>query len=379
MIELLDILTAGEDSEHQFKENINNSDQLATEMVAFSNGKGGRIFVGVDDQGHIKGLEPEAIRRLNNWISNAASQGVIPAINPVTDNIVTDKGVVVVITVQEGVNRPYQDKNGIYWIKSGADKRRATSREELQRLFQASGFIYADEALIPSMPVSEMDMPYFSAFFKERYEESLEDQSISLPQILQNMNLGKDGLLNLAGALLFGTHPEIWLPAFIVKAGAFDGIDLETTNYNDSRDISGKLADVYRQTVNFIVSNLHHRQGGQSVNSLGKPEIPAASIEELVANALIHRDYYITAPIRVFVFLDRVEIISPGHLPNNLTVENIKAGISNMRNPVLASFANYLIPYRGYGSGVRRALKAYPDIDFFDDRDNNLFKVVIKR
>jgi ATP-dependent DNA helicase RecG len=149
--------------------------------------------------------------------------------------------------------------------------------------------------------------------------------------------------------------------------------------YADSRNLVGKLANVFQQTVGFIISNLHHVQGEQGINSLGIPEIPSESIEELVANALIHRDYFISAPMRVFVFQDRVEIISPGRLPNNLTVENIKAGNSNARNPVLASFANHLIPYRGYGSGIIRALAKYPYIDFIDDGEGNLFKAILKR
>ena len=82
-----------------------------------------------------------------------------------------------------------------------------------------------------------------------------------------------------------------------------------------------------------------------------------------MANALIHRDYFISAPVRIFLYSDRIEIVSPGHLPNFLTVENIKAGNSNIRNPILASFATKILPYRGLGSGIRRALKAYPDID----------------
>ena len=74
-----------------------------------------------------------------------------------------------------------------------------------------------------------------------------------------------------------------------------------------------------------------------------------------------------------------LEIISPGHLPNNLTVENIKLGNSNIRNPILASFATYILPYRGLGSGIIRALKAYPDIEFENDPEGNKFKVTIRR
>ena len=139
------------------------------------------------------------------------------------------------------------------------------------------------------------------------------------------------------------------------------------------------MADLFQQTMSFILANIRQIQGDQPVNSIGMSEIPRISLEEIVVNALVHRDYFISAPIRVFVFSDRVEVISPGHLPNNLTVENIKAGNSNARNPILASFANQILPYRGYGSGILRAIQAYPDIDFIDDKNGNTFKVVFKR
>jgi ATP-dependent DNA helicase RecG len=130
----------------------------------------------------------------------------------------------------------------------------------------------------------------------------LDRQSLALPKLLENMNLSKDDLLTVGGALLFAKTPQFKLPAFIVKAGAFDSNELSTSKYNDSRDIVGKLTDVFYQTVGFIVSNLHHVQGEQGINSVGVPEIPSESIEELVSNALIHRDYFISAPVRVFVF-----------------------------------------------------------------------------
>lgn len=83
--------------------------------------------------------------------------------------------------------------------------------------------------------------------------------------------------------------------------------------------------------------------------------------------------------VKIFIFPERIEIISPGHLPNNLTIENIKSGNSNIRNPILASFAAKILPYRGLGSGILRALRLWPDIEFIDDREECLFKVIIKR
>jgi ATP-dependent DNA helicase RecG len=379
LIDLARILSAGEDSSHQFKSDFDNPEKLASELVAFSNGIGGQIFVGVDDKGLITGLDGESVRRLNQMVSNVASQNVRPAINPTTENIVTEKGVVLVITISSGANRPYQDKNGIFWVKSGSDKRKATSREELQRLFQSSGLIHADEAIVQNMRVSELDLPYFEKFLIKRYGKSISDQSLPLPQLLQNMKLGDNGFLNVSGALLFGKDSNFALPTFIVKAAAFNSTTIATNEYLDNRNITGNLEEIFKQTVNFVISNLHHVQGKQGVNSAGQPEIPQVAIEELVANALVHRDYFISAPIRVFIFRDRIEIISPGHLPNNLTIENVKTGNSNARNAVLASFAYQLIPYYGYGSGILRALDAWPDIDFTEDRESNIFKATLKR
>ena len=377
-IEILTILSQGEDSLNQFKKNITNADSLAAEIVAFSNGQGGRLLIGVDDDGTVTGLSKEDIQRLNQLVSNTASQYVLPAVNPTTIISTINDQRILIVEVPKGLNKPYQDKNGVFWVKSGADKRRATSREEIQRLFQSSGMVHAD--VNPSgLTVADLDMPYFERFFEKRYGEKLEDQTLPLEQTITNMNLGNAGELNLTGALLFSINPSTRLPAFIVKAGAFPGDTITTESYIDSRDIVGKIADIFQQTLSFILANITHIQGDQTVNSIGGPEIPRIVLEELLTNALVHRDYFISAPIRVFVFVNRVEIISPGHLPNNLTVENIKAGNSNSRNPVLASFANQILPYRGYGSGILRALENYPSIDFIDDRDGNLFTCVIRR
>lgn len=377
--ELIDLLSRGEDSRQQFKADMTNADALAAEIVAFCNTAGGRIFIGVNDDSSVRGLSGTDVARLNQLIANAASQVVRPAVNPLTENVPHPNGIVMVVSVPEGVNKPYMDKNGTIWVKNGSDKRRATSREELQRLFQQAGLVHADETPVAGLSAGDVDMPYFEGFFEQQFGEPLAQHNQPLPQLLSNMNLMNQGQLNVAGSLLFARAPQYALPAFIVKAVAFVGTQIEDERYLDSRDITGRLADVFQQTLGFIVANIHATQGEQGFNSQGLPEIPRIVWEELVANALIHRDYFVSAPVRVLIFADRVEIISPGHLPNNLTIENIKAGNSNMRNPILASFAAKLIPYRGLGSGLLRALRAWPTIDLIDDRDGNLFKVIVIR
>ncbi len=377
--ELIEIISRGEDSRHQFKADFNNPDKLASEIVAFSNSGGGALFIGVTDDNQVSGLTAPSLARLNNLVANVCAQNVRPPVNPITENVGHPDGLVMVVTIPDGVSKPYMDKNGVIWVKSGANKQPATSREEIQRMFQSASLVHADETPVIGVGAGDVAMDYFEKFFEHEYSEKLEDQTVPLPQLLENMNLAKAGTLNLAGALLFANKPEVRLPAFIVKAVAFPGDDIASESYLDSRDIKGRLADIFQQCLGFVLANIGKPQGAHGVNSTGGLEVPRIVWEELIANALIHRNYFVSAPIRLLVFSDRVEIISPGHLPNNLTVANVKAGNSNIRNPILASFASKLLPYRGLGSGVLRALKAYPDIDLVDDREGNLFRVTVRR
>jgi len=376
---LLSMMACGEDSRHQFKTNVTNVDALAAEFVAFSNSEGGTLLIGVTDEGQVSGLTQADMHRLNQLVSNAASQSVRPPINPFTENLSLPEGMVMVVNIERGISKPYMDNQGAIWVKSGADKRKVTAREELQRMYQSAALLHADEVPVTGSSVNDLDARYFESFLEKAFGETLADQTVNLSQLLENMNLLREGQLNISALLLFAKRPQFRLPIFIVKAVAFPGNSIEALEYLDSQDISGKIAEMFQHALSFILRNLHHRQAGQSVNSLGEPEIPRIVFEELLANALIHRDYFISAPIRILIFTNRIEIISPGHLPNNLTIDNIKHGNSNIRNPILASFATRLLPYRGLGSGILRALKAWSCIEFEDDRSGNQFKVTVFR
>ncbi len=378
--ELLGKIHAGEDSQTQFKSDVTNADSLAAEMVAFSNLRGGTIYVGVADNGNIAGITKGETRRINQLISNAASQHIKSPITVQTLNVPIDNGnIVIIIHVAEGLDKPYFDKNGIIWLKNGADKRRINSKEELQRLFQAAGLIHADE--VPTKAdISKLDTAYFARFLTSYYQQNLPEDLEQLKNLLNNMGLAVGNLLSLAGLMLFAKTPQFTKPAFICKAIHFPGNDISVDNYLDSEDFEGKIEEHFKGAMAFVLRSLEKRQAGQGVNALGRPEIPKIVFEELIANALIHRDYFVSAPIRLFVYRDRIELISPGHLPNHLTIQKIEAGNSNIRNPTLASFAfKGILPYRGLGTGIRRALTDWPNISFVDDKDGNQFKVTIFR
>lgn len=382
-LELIGLIRLGEDTRTQFKKTITNPESVAGELVAFSNSKGGRIMIGVDDRGTVVGLSADDIRRINQLISNTATDHVRPPINPITENIAIEGKVVMVVTVQEGISKPYADNNGVFWVKSGADKRRVTSREEIQRMLQSADLIHADELPIEGTSVGDLDLEHFGNYFEKQYGESVEAvlsrDSISLGQLLNNLGLARDIKLNLAGLMLFGRNPQRYRPAFVVKAVSFAGNDPAGSVYRDSQDLSGCLRDLHSQTMSFLNRNLRHIQGNKGFNSVGELEVSPVALEELVVNMLLHRDYFISAPWRIMLFDDRIELTSPGALPNNLTIENIRYGISVIRNPLIASFAIRELPYRGIGTGIRRALAAMPKLKLESDHDRNLFTVTIPR
>lgn len=375
---LQELLAKGEDTCTQFKENIFNVDQLAQEMVAFSNSMGGTIVIGVTDRGEIKGLTDDDIRRLNQLIANAASENIKPPILPKTEIVIHEEQRLLLVRIPYGADKPYCNNKGIYFTKSGSDKRKM-SQDELRRLFQNSGKLYADETIFKNASFKDIDLELFRHFHQKKYGIPVEETEAGLSQAFENLNLASNGYLNMAGLLLFGKNPMKYIPISQIIAVSFLGNDITGREYRDSENIEGNLKKLYANALAFLKRNLKKIQKDQDFNSVGELEIPPPVLDELLINALIHRDYFISSNIRILIFDNRIEIINPGKLPNNLTVEKIKRGISVKRNNTLASFAFDLIPYRGVGSGILRALQYYPDIEFINDVDLEQFKAIIKR
>lgn len=377
-IELLDIISKGETSQVQFKANVTNEQSIAQEMVAFANTKGGTILIGVDDKTwDIIGLTDDDLRRLTNLLVNASSQHVKEPIFIETDTIEYEGKKVLIVNVPEGIAKPYKDNDGIIFMKNGANKRKVTSNEEISRLLQSSGYLYAEEKVINHSSIDDINTQKFKSFYKAKYKEAIEADKVE--KYLQNLRLSTDDKITIAGALLFGDKVEKLIPAFFITAIWFRGNDITNTEYRSSKNLTGTLDELYREGFDFIVSKLDSLQAGQSFNSIGKLEIPEIVITELLVNALIHREYFINDSIKIFVFDNRIEIISPGKLPNSLTEEQVRRGVRRTRNTIIASFAPDILEYRGAGSGILRALQEYPSINFINDIEGEQFKVIIPR
>lgn len=381
--ELLEIAACGETSKVQFKELLDNQASVAAEMVAMSNSKGGQILFGIKDKtGEICGLEYSQIQEIGNKLASIATELVKPQIfintETVSANINGETKRVLVVSIEEGIAKPYKDQQGIIWIKQGGDKRKLTDNNEQIRLFQQSGLIYVDEMIVPNTAFSDLDKEKIAAYLSKIDGEEHSTEDIT-EQICKNLNILKDNRLTLGGLLFFAKKPQKFRPAFCVKAVSFWGNDIAGTEYRDSQDITGTIPKIFDETIDFFKRNLHHTQQGQDFNSTGILEISEIALQELIQNALTHRDYSKNSPVRVLIFDDRIEIISPGCLPNSLTIENIKMGNAVVRNNLVVSYASKLMAYRGLGSGIARAIKKQPNIQFENDKDGEQFRVVIPR
>ncbi|WP_289772905.1 RNA-binding domain-containing protein [uncultured Duncaniella sp.] len=391
--EILQLRDLAEAGQVQFKERITNKEDkydIGCEMVAFSNSRGGRLVIGINDKsGEINALSYMELQETTNLLTSIASENVIPNVLIDVENVPTTGGAVVVATIPEGKNKPYHDNKGIIWVKNGADKRKVFDNSELADMMGDCGRYYADEEAVRDASIEDLDADTIKLYMMERFspvfrgknidELTMKDYSLdqmagfvikgaTIERLLRNLRfIRPDGQMTKAAMMLFGKYTQRWLPEITAKCICFFGNSVGGTQFRDKMhdmEIEGNLLHQYRTIMNFFTRNLRKVQVKRDFNSLGEMEIPYESLTEYVVNALVHRSLNIKTPIRIFIFDDRVEIHSPGSLPNGLTIEDVKNGTSMPRNVFLFTNANYLLPYTGAGSGVRRALEYDPDAVF---------------
>jgi len=375
-----ELIGKGETSTVQFKVNVTNEQSIAHEMVAFSNAKGGTILIGVDDKTwDIIGLSDDDIRRLTNLLVNAANENIKPPVFIETETAIVDDKKIMIVIISEGNDKPYKDKDGIIFLKNGANKRKVTSNEEILRLLSKGKNLFPDELPVTQAGIEDINKEKFDDYFLREFKVEYEKLGLSYEEALKAKRVIKDGKITLAGFLFFGKKPQNIKPAFCIKAVAFYGNSLGGSEYRDSRDLTGTIPVLYDEGMAFFKRNLLHTQQGQNFNSQGILEISEIALQELLENALIHRNYIKNAPIRLMVFDNRIEMVSPGSLPNSLTVEELRYGNPVVRNNLMVSYALHTLPYRGLGSGIKRAFEHQPNLELINDSEGEQFKVIIPR
>ena len=405
MDDILKQIKAGEVSGMQFKERILDKYDIACELVAFSNSHGGKLVVGIKDKtGEINALSYSEVQETTNLLSDIASENVVPSILIKIDTVEVEDGNLVIATVKEGLNKPYHDNKGIVWVKNGADKRKVFDNAELAEMMTDCGSFAPDEAGVRDATVNDLDATTIKQFLGNRFERVLEKKGLTgdafneasldmicsaiakghdCEKILRNLRfIRPDGTLTVAAMLLFGKYTQRWMPMMTAKCICFAGNSVGSKVFRDKvndADMEGNLLHQYDTIMDFFTRNLHNVQVGDEFNSMGKLEIPYTSLVEFTVNSLVHRSLNMKAPVRIFIFDNRVEIHSPGALPNGLTIEDIKAGTSMPRNMFLFNNAIYLLPYTGVGSGITRALDEDVNVTFMNNDKAQEFVITVWR
>lgn len=403
--DILQIRVQGESSQVQFKERIADKYEVGCELVAFSNTNGGMLVVGINDKtGDLNPLSYKEVQETTSLLGNLASENVVPSILINIETVAVDGGSVVVATVKDGMNKPYHDNRGVVWIKNGADKRKVFDNAELAEMMSQCGNFAPDEAAVNDIEIIDLDESVIKKYLFYRFsivmekmginELNLRDYTVeqithfivggaSVEGLLRNLRfIRPDGKLTVAAVLLFAKYPQRWLPAYTAKCICYIGNSIGGTSFRDKvrdTDMEGCLLHQFDTIMNFLTRNLRNVQVESEFNSLGKLEIPYSVLVEFVVNALVHRSLNWKSPVRIFIFDDRVEIHSPGELPNGLTVDDIIRGTSMPRNLFLFTNANFLLPYTGAGSGIIRALEEKPDVTFENRQTAHEFVIVIRR
>ena len=405
MDDILKQINAGEVSGVQFKERILDKYDIACELVAFSNSHGGKLVVGIKDKtGETNALSYSEVQETTNLLSDIASENVVPSILIKIDSVEVEDGNLVVATVKEGLNKPYHDNKGIVWVKNGADKRKVFDNAELAEMMTDCGSFAPDEAGVRDATVNDLDAATIKLFLGNRFDRVLEKKGLTgdafneasldmicsaiakghdCEKILRNLRfIRPDGTLTVAAMLLFGKYTQRWMPMMTAKCICFAGNSVGSKVFRDKvndADMEGNLLHQYDTIMDFFTRNLHNVQVGEEFNSMGKLEIPYTSLVEFTVNCLVHRSLNMKAPVRIFIFDNRVEIHSPGALPNGLTIDDIKAGTSMPRNMFLFNNAIYLLPYTDVGSGITRALDEDINVTFMNNDKAQEFVITVWR
>ncbi|MCY3769004.1 MAG: putative DNA binding domain-containing protein [Gammaproteobacteria bacterium] len=369
--ELLEIISNGENSGIEFKRDILENHQLAKELVALSNLQGGMVLLGVDDDGSIPGITRD---RLEEWVMTTCRDKIRPGIIPYFEmigDVEPGKSVAVVRVPRGGdVHSQWHHSRHSYFIRVGSQSREPTP-EELRRLFQQRGTLRADLRPILGSSIDSLDRRRLKDYFRRiRQQDIPEDEDkTGWETLLVNTEIMVEEGVSLSGMLLFGKTPNRFIPQAGIDAAAFPGTEKDYAA-NERTVLRGAMTPLTDQDGNILEAGLVEQAlefvrrntpmmasldaGGRRVE---RSTYPFEAVRESVVNALIHRDYLLTnTDIEMVIYSDRLEIISPGKLPNGITPERMRAGTRAARNQLLKDVMRdygYLEPM---GMGVPRKI-----------------------
>ncbi|MBU3917092.1 putative DNA binding domain-containing protein [bacterium] len=341
-------IPSSENQHIEFKSEKVSAKNLAEEIVAFANAEGGEIWLGIEDDRKITGIS----RSYEEDVMNICREGVIPPIQPLYQQIDISGKSIACISISKGVDRPYYTSKNRYLIRVGSTKRIA-SREELIRLFQASGLFHYDIVEISQANLAQLDLSAISSYFS-RYQISFanESEEEKIRLLTASDILGDNGRPTVGGCLVFGISPEKTLPQAGIVFAHFAGNEMGA-ELIDKKEFGGSLPRQIDNALASIKANIVLPSTIQGTKRVEQKHYPDKVFRELLVNASVHRNYSIIgSQSRVFMFDDRIEFRSPGRLPNTVSIEKLSVGTSFSRNPLIVRLMENLNYMDKIGRGL---------------------------
>ena len=370
--ELLEIINNGENSGVEFKRDTLQNHDLAKELVAFTNLVGGMVLLGVGDDGNLFGVTRA---NLEEWVMTTCRDKIRPAIIPfyeVIREVEPGKDVAVVrVTRGYDVHSLWHNNGNRYFIRVGTQSREAT-QEELRRLFQQRGAIRAELRPVSGATLADLDPRRRRDYFERVREQAVpaDDEEAGWRTLLVNTEIMTEEGVSVGGMLLFGMMPNRFLPHAGIDAAAFSGTEkdyavLERRALRGPMapllDASGAIVEngVVEQALDFVGRNARGTTVLERGRRVERPAYPPEVLREGIVNALIHRDYLLSSTdVELSIYRDRLEIISPGRLPNGITPDRMRAGTRAYRNQLLKEVMHDYGYLEHMGMGIPRKIIA---------------------
>ena len=417
--ELLDLIAQGENSSVEFKSDRIDNRALARELVAFANLRGGRVLLGVEDDGHVSGLnlnEPASERRrsylkLEEWVAGTCRDKIRPEIIPHFE-IVRDVAPgrdVAVVSIDRGwtVHHLWHNQHRTYYVRVGTTNREA-SPEELARLFEQRGALRLEKRPVSGASMADLDRRRLVDYFRrvrdqdvpndepseewrretetwakqeaekgwrslaaDREQEWRTTQEAAWQSLLVNIELlheEEPHSTTVAALMLFGRNPDRFLPHAKIDAAAYFGKekDYEAKERCTLRGpilplqgVDGSVleAGLVEQAMDFVERNIATVRLADNVRREERWEFPQDAVRETIVNAIVHRDYHLSGTdIELSIYADRLEVVSPGRLANGVTPERMRVGCRSVRNVILKDVMRDYGYLEHMGMGVRRKI-----------------------
>ena len=369
---LLEEIAQGESVSLEFKEaRPKDSLKFTKTVVAFANGRGGRILFGVEDgTGVVKGIDNAIVQKEMDAIADTIANCCTPAVSPEITLANVEGKSVIVVNVRGGLKTPYYVKK--LGIRKGTFQRIGATTREVEEYTLKSLILDGenqsfDRQVAKGVKMSKREIASACRLMTETARQNCEnagrDVSIKAMTAVRLESLGllvdHDGvkLPSYALCLVAGkAAPGIILPR--IKCGVFR--ELTKGDFEDHADFDGPVTEQIEQAFQFVKRNLHVRSRLTDENTGRKDiyELPLESVREAICNAVFHRNYLEPSNVYVALYADRLEILSPGGLLKEITIEEVRRGYSKIRNKGLAEALVYMHEVENWGGGVARYFTA---------------------